>query len=132
MKTIQAVQMAKMTTGVVGPPMAETRGFHHDLGTMRIMVTAITTWTHVEIFVTTVGALIASRTDHTSDHAKRMRSPTKVTGVEVRVNIPLLGWDPASCRIAACHRTRRGVSGQPRGGVYEHVPEGTGPRGMVR
>lgn len=48
MKTIQAVQMAKTTIGVVGPPMAETRGFHHDLGTMRIMVTAITTWTHVD------------------------------------------------------------------------------------
>ncbi|WP_230845079.1 hypothetical protein [Cutibacterium modestum] len=90
MNTIHAVHMAKMMTGVVGPPMAETVGFHHDFGTMRIMATAMTTWTHVEIRVTTVGALMASRTDHTSDHAKRMKSPTKVTDVEVRVNIPLL------------------------------------------
>ncbi|WCC80245.1 hypothetical protein O6R08_01480 [Cutibacterium equinum] len=91
MNTIHAVQMAKMMIGVVGPPMATTRGCHHDMGTMRIMVAAMTTWTQVEIFVTTVGALTASRTDHTSDHEKRMRSPTKVTGAEVRVNIPLLG-----------------------------------------
>jgi hypothetical protein len=44
-------------------------------GTMRIMVTAMTTWTQVEIRVTTVGALMASRTDHTSDQAKRINWP---------------------------------------------------------
>ncbi|ALT32390.1 MULTISPECIES: hypothetical protein [Cutibacterium] len=90
MNTIHAVHIAKMMTGVMGPPMAGTMGFHHDFGTMRIMVTAMTTWTQVEIRVTTVGALMASRTDHTSDQAKRINSPMKVTGVEVRVNIPLL------------------------------------------
>ena len=74
----------------MGPPMAGTMGFHHDFGTMRIMVRAMTTWTHVEIRVTTVGALMASRRDHASDHAKRIKSPMKVTGVEARVNIVLL------------------------------------------
>jgi hypothetical protein len=34
------VHIAKMMTGVMGPPMAGTMGFHHDFGTMRIMVTA--------------------------------------------------------------------------------------------
>ncbi|WP_229771573.1 hypothetical protein [Cutibacterium porci] len=90
MNTIHAVNTAKIMTGVVGPPIAETKGFHHDFATMTIMVAAMTTWIQVEILVTTVGALTASHTDHTSDHAKRMRSPTKVTGVEVRVNIALL------------------------------------------
>ena len=65
-------------------------GLSITFGTMRIMVTAMTTWTQVEIRVTTVGALMASRTDHTGDQAKRINSPMKVTGVEVRVNIPLL------------------------------------------